>query len=611
DMGRPRSSSRSGGDSRESKRRRDSSPHDRRSSGRKQSRSSGQWEVSEVSPKINRAKSNSEHGASYTITKLRQRCMAISPSDVLMAIDSSFTMQGAALIECLHGEVEVYGHQLKANSTQHALYAPSMSSYPLFKARSIALEADEFPEKLRPHIEADVLSDVEKFWKENQGWPILIFSRLQTKALDYISNLRPFEELFCFDLPESSSFRVHEVGVNFSVESPQIKQMTVSDDQKNLLQNLCSSIEKKSMPKVIACGGKNVGKSTLVRIMVNSMLNVCQKVAHLECDVGQSEFTPSGCVSLTIIEKPLLGPPFTHDIVPLSVCFVGSLTPSDDPAHYINCVRYVYNGFTQLNADIPLVINTMGWSQGLGIPLLMDIIRICEPTHLLQLDCSTKQKNFPTLDQRFICDTPGLHLKEAPPPFEHLVFRSDVSPPHSSSNFKPVDLRNLTLLSYLSLSLPANEVSLCAMQPYQIDWCSVALHVCHVSLPRTQIMAAFNASVVALVHAPSEMIVQCEDSEMPKFLLQKPICECYGFGLVRAIDPSQKKLYLVTPLPLEVLKSKVNCLLLGALSIPTDIILNQKLGRSVPYVDRPKDAVGSSSIKRHQRLQRKYPASPK
>eukprot|EP00833_Pecoramyces_ruminatium_P006163 jgi/Orpsp1_1/1180195/evm.model.c7180000072476.2 len=60
-------------------------------------------------------------------------------------------------------------------------------------------------------------------------------------------------------------------------------------------------------PPIIAItGSKNMGKSTFSRYMVNSLLNCCNEVAYLECDIGQSEFTPSGMVSLNVISSPLL-----------------------------------------------------------------------------------------------------------------------------------------------------------------------------------------------------------------------------------------------------------------------------------------------------------------
>ena len=60
-------------------------------------------------------------------------------------------------------------------------------------------------------------------------------------------------------------------------------------------------------PVVLVKGQTKTGKSTCSRTLVNSLLSRYQRVAFLECDVGQTEFTPPGIVSLTIIDTPILG----------------------------------------------------------------------------------------------------------------------------------------------------------------------------------------------------------------------------------------------------------------------------------------------------------------
>ena len=41
-----------------------------------------------------------------------------------------------------------------------------------------------------------------------------------------------------------------------------------------------------------------------------------QKIAFLETDIGQTEFTPNGLLSLNIITDPLLGPSWSHLLTP-------------------------------------------------------------------------------------------------------------------------------------------------------------------------------------------------------------------------------------------------------------------------------------------------------
>jgi len=61
----------------------------------------------------------------------------------------------------------------------------------------------------------------------------------------------------------------------------------------------CSS----TPPIVFICGAKNCGKTTFSRYLLNIVLQKYTKVAYLDTDVGQPEFTPPAFLSLTIVHK--------------------------------------------------------------------------------------------------------------------------------------------------------------------------------------------------------------------------------------------------------------------------------------------------------------------
>ena len=63
---------------------------------------------------------------------------------------------------------------------------------------------------------------------------------------------------------------------------------------------------------LLVCGPVDVGKSTLSRYLVNYLLNRWPVVCYIDLDVGQSEFTVPGVVSLHLLSEPVLGPPMTH-----------------------------------------------------------------------------------------------------------------------------------------------------------------------------------------------------------------------------------------------------------------------------------------------------------
>lgn len=69
----------------------------------------------------------------------------------------------------------------------------------------------------------------------------------------------------------------------------------------------CLNNIKKEIDVICIMGPRNSGKSTFARYSLNALLSKYNKVAFLECDPGQSEYTPPGMVSLNIVSKPCIG----------------------------------------------------------------------------------------------------------------------------------------------------------------------------------------------------------------------------------------------------------------------------------------------------------------
>jgi len=71
----------------------------------------------------------------------------------------------------------------------------------------------------------------------------------------------------------------------------------------------CLNTIRKEVDIMCIMGARNSGKSTFARYSMNSLLSTYESIAFLECDPGQSEFTPPGIVSLNIVSKPCIGKP--------------------------------------------------------------------------------------------------------------------------------------------------------------------------------------------------------------------------------------------------------------------------------------------------------------
>ena len=125
---------------------------------------------------------------------------------------------------------------------------------------------------------------------------------------------------------------------------------------------------------VLMCGEKDLGKSTFTRYLVNRALNHVDSTYNLnyfDCDIGQCEFTISGCLSFVNIHSPLLGPPCSHirsNPKPDRFVYYGLNSPQTAPVRYlqsIDMLRRLWNIDREVDKKKSLVlINTMGWVAG-------------------------------------------------------------------------------------------------------------------------------------------------------------------------------------------------------------------------------------------------------
>ncbi|PFH47021.1 hypothetical protein AMATHDRAFT_153153 [Amanita thiersii Skay4041] len=254
-------------------------------------------------------------------------------------------------------------------------------------------------------------------------------------------------------------------------------------------------------------GAKKSGKSTFARTLLNHLLNRFERVAYLECDLGQSEFTPAGMVALNIVNAPCFGPPFTHPTIPNAAHYIGATSPRSSPSHYLSCIQAlfrsyeldvqtpivsnIFSGSDDVTTDrildtIPLVVNTMGWNKGLGADLTRKIQDTVQPSHVFEFVSSQTTENPDWRDE-----------SNQPPTFEpqvHTLLDPIIPSPSNPlhTRYTAADHRALNILSHLHAVLPSpsspesdpsilsleqlvatswrTSLSLCSQPPYAVDW---------------------------------------------------------------------------------------------------------------------------------------------
>lgn len=99
-------------------------------------------------------------------------------------------------------------------------------------------------------------------------------------------------------------------------------------------------------------GVTNVGKSMYCRMLTNALLNKYKKIAFLDMDVGQGEFSTEGVLSINLVDTPQ----FRTSTVPFidnnalflffsffmnSRVFYGDKTPESNPIVFKEAIRYL------------------------------------------------------------------------------------------------------------------------------------------------------------------------------------------------------------------------------------------------------------------------------
>jgi len=290
---------------------------------------------------------------------------------------------GHCQIAVLCGNVEIFGYKVKGNlkidecnfidafspTTSSLLYVHDESAQKLSVKEVTALKkcvTNLFSD------EADIYEEISTTSKEifscvvfrKMDIPLPAILKMLNNHDAFGKDFKVTADLDTGDVYDTTSWK----DVSKQIAYSRVKQETVCH---------CS---------VMLCGGKDVGKSSLAKFVINDYLSRYGSVMYLECDCGQTEFSPAAVLSLVKITKPVLGPAFTHIIKPEKAFFYGRISPKDDPSEYIKLIQLLFDHYqNNFSSEFPLVINQQGWVKGLGLSLLVDILRIVSPCYAIQM----------------------------------------------------------------------------------------------------------------------------------------------------------------------------------------------------------------------------------
>ncbi|KAI8967030.1 hypothetical protein BDF20DRAFT_903008 [Mycotypha africana] len=429
-------------------------------------------------------------------------------------------------------------------------------------------------------------------------------------------------------------------------------------------QSIQAAMEQERPPVSVICGAKDMGKSSFARYYINRLLSRYKRVAYIETDVGQSEFTPAGLLSLHYITQPILGPPYTHQhLEPERSFFFGSTSCRHDPDYYLACIfelvdhwkhdheQYLKSGEDKQEGFTPLIVNTQGWISGEGYNLLVSQIQKIRPTDIFAMrHHMLSYRNLPPtfemdiLSQNSHAPVSTIHGYGKTPALRYLdcVLRDPNTTTTLADNFTATHLREMALGSYFQQTTMTNAVMsewdfqehIVHRVPWVVDWRRNLneVWVLYEEVKHNELLYALNGSLVGLMGdmrdyqplpGPTNNVSTEDDSFSPPNYCHtgdQPAPNprektCYGLAIVRAVDPARHAFLLVTPVPGNTLK-KVTSIVKGEMQLPLWAMLDRRqekgtgvanvVWKKVPYITQEHtEGAGANALRVRRNLLRK------
>ncbi|KAJ3224555.1 Polynucleotide 5'-hydroxyl-kinase nol9 [Clydaea vesicula] len=390
---------------------------------------------------------------------------------------------------------------------------------------------------------------------------------------------------------------------------PQINLLKIPDAWISVTESVLNDILNKNLttsdvtnrsPIILVVGGKNTGKSTFFKYFINNALNRLPMLATLDTDVGQTEFSPPGVISLQMICSPLLGPPFSHQIIASSQdsmsCskYIGANSSKHDPDSYIEAMLNLTDEYLskRQSVSVPLIVNTQGWIKGMGFDLLMHYINRIHPDFVLCLEPPLPAFEEEPSKQNLYSNSNQYNTDNNFYSGMHFSTEVSLNLPQSDENSKvniisvrsceerltktklhPTDFRTLSLLGYFSQkvvnpSLPITfspteglEEKYCFWNfdqplsyriPYSVEINNFKFVFLNVDILPSQLLIALNGTIVGLIYDKSLNSSTTEEescmNKHTRFSIKESIsvgAELLGLGIIRSIseDSSENDLF--------------------------------------------------------------------
>lgn len=279
-------------------------------------------------------------------------------------------------------------------------------------------------------------------------------------------------------------------------------------------------------------------------------------------------------MSLVVVTQPNFGPSFTHPSMNNVVRghALASTSPASDPELYLECAIDLYNTYRKTVSHIPLVVNTPGWILGTGLELLEALIKHFEPENVIYM---SEDGPLETVEALQAATTTNFTMLPSQPP--EFTART------------AAHLRAMQMMSYFHLAqvddpqtqgrLVWNPEPLSSFPPTLVSYSDTRAGIAGIisydyQSPPELLAEAINGMVLAAVEIEDQRAYRgllLDGQQQPRVertpegipfmpnhedvTLSPEYSRILGLVLIRGIDVVNQQLQLLTPMPMDRIRS--------------------------------------------------------